>query len=146
MTTTTRILEHVLTRSLALAGLIGLGLTTWTIDAAARTSDSDPQPMGQQARVEGGLDKPAVRAVVAAHIHDIRRCYNAELIEDESVAGDIVIAFTVAAAGSVHGVTITESTMPARFDACVAAAVGTWQFPSAELETHVSYPFAMSPG
>lgn len=149
MTTTTRILEHSPTHSLtaiALGGLIGLGLATWTTDAAARTPGSERQPMGQHAQVDGGLDKEAVRAVVRARIDDIRVCYNAELIEDDSVAGRVVVDFTIAAVGSVRDVEIGESTMPARFDACVAAAVGTWQFPNAELATAVSYPFVMEPG
>lgn len=142
--TTTNTRTHSLA-SFALAGLIGLGLAACTATAAAHTS-GERQPMGQQAEVDGGLDKAAVREVVRARIGDIRDCYNAELIEDDSIAGRIVVDFTVAAAGSVQDVTIAESTMPDRFAACVAAAVGTWQFPSAERATAVSYPFNMEPG
>ncbi|PRP91102.1 Gram-negative bacterial tonB protein [Enhygromyxa salina] len=146
MTTKSRILEHTQTHFFALAGLIGLSLATATTDAAAHPSAAEPQRMGQQAQVDGGLDKATVREIVAARIDDVRECYIAELIEDDTVVGGIVIDFTIVAAGSVHDVTIAESTMPARFDACVAAAVETWQFPSTLSSTEVSYPVVMEPG
>jgi TonB family protein len=100
----------------------------------------------QQSSVEGALDKPAVREVVKAHIDEVRECYNAELIENETVAGRVVISFIVQPDGSASEVGIPESTMPARFDACIVAAVEVWSFPTADAETRVTYPFEMSPG
>lgn len=140
MTTKTLILAH------ALVGLIGLTLTSQTADAAAHTSDAEPQRMGQQARVDGGLDKATVREVVRARIDDVRHCYNAELNDNEELAGSVVVDFTIAATGSVHDVKVAESTMPARFDTCLAKRVATWQFPAAAQPTAVSYPFVMEPG
>lgn len=98
------------------------------------------------ASVEGGLDKPAVRAVVRENIDDVRYCYNDELIEDDSVAGYTVLEFVISTDGAVSRADVSESTMPARFDACLSAAVSSWSFPRAEAETSVSYPFEMSPG
>lgn len=121
------------------AALFGLTVTSQTADAA-------PQRMSKSAQVDGGLDKAAVREVVRARIDDVRHCYNAELNDDEQLAGRVVVDFTIAAAGSVHDVKVSESTMPARFDGCVAKAIATWQFPGAAQPTAVSYPFLMEPG
>lgn len=132
MTTKTLILAH------ALVGLIGLTLTSQTADAAAHTSTT--------AQVNGGLDKATVREVVRARIDDVRHCYNAELNDNEELAGSVVVDFTIAATGSVHDVKVAESTMPARFDTCMAKRVATWQFPAAAQPTAVSYPFVMEPG
>jgi hypothetical protein len=96
--------------------------------------------------VEGSLDKAAVREVVKARIHEVRECYNAELIADETVGGRSVVAFVVQPDGSVSEVGVPESTMPERFDACMVAAVEGWSFPASDAKTRVLYPFEMSPG
>jgi hypothetical protein len=41
-------------------------------------------------------------------------------------------------------VSISESTMPERFDACLSGAVERWRFPSTDARTSVRYPFSMS--
>ena len=102
-----------------------------------------------QASVEGSLDKAAIREVVRANIDDVRECYTIELREDEDttlVDDDGRVAFVIATDGHVREVEIASSSMPARFDACVAAAVERWTFPSATDETSVTYPFALAPG
>jgi outer membrane biosynthesis protein TonB len=99
-----------------------------------------------QAQVEGSLDKPAVREVVKTNIDQVRDCYNAELVRDETIAGRSVIAFVVGPDGSTGELAITESTMPDSFDACLIAAIQTWSFPTSDGQTRVSYPFNMSAG
>jgi TonB family protein len=99
-----------------------------------------------KATVEGGLEKAAVREVVRAHIDEVRDCYNAELVEDETVGGRTVVTFVIEADGSVHDASIPESTMPERFDACLSKAVATWAFPTSDAETLVTYPFEFEPG
>ncbi|PRQ08129.1 AgmX/PglI C-terminal domain-containing protein [Enhygromyxa salina] len=100
----------------------------------------------QNATVEGGLDKSAVREVVRANIDQVRSCYNAELVDDATIEGSSVLAFVVRSDGSVTKAKVPESTMPPRFDRCMRRAVSTWSFPVAEAQTRVSYPFTMSPG
>jgi outer membrane biosynthesis protein TonB len=56
------------------------------------------------------------------------------------------VSFVVQPDGAAIEVAVPESTMPARFDACLAAAVEGWSFPAADAETHVTYPFELSPG
>lgn len=99
-----------------------------------------------QAKVEGGLDKPAVREVVRANIDDVRHCYNAELRDDETLAGRVVISFVVNPDGTTSKIHVSESTMPKRFDACMVEHVATWSFPKADAATSVVYPFEMEPG
>ena len=81
-----------------------------------------------------------------ARIHEVRECYNAELLEDETVAGRSVVSFVVQPDGSVREVGVPESTMPERFDACMVTAVEGWSFPASDGKTRVVYPFEMSPG
>lgn len=100
----------------------------------------------QKATVEGALDKPTVREVVRAHIDEVRECYNAELIEDDTLGGRSVISFVILPDGSASEVVVPESTMPARFDACMITAVEGWSFPAADAETRVMYPFELSAG
>jgi outer membrane biosynthesis protein TonB len=126
-----------ITKLLLLAGLL----------AACVVPEASASPgTVKQASVEGALDKPAVREVVKAHIVEVRKCYNAELVEDETVAGSVVVSFVIQPDGWASEVGVPESTMPARFDACVITAVEGWSFPASDAETRVSYPFEMSPG
>jgi outer membrane biosynthesis protein TonB len=126
------------TMILAFAGLLGACV-------ASAEASTAPAKAGQ-ATVEGGLDKPAVREVVKAHIDEVRGCYNAELVEDENVEGRSVVSFVILADGSASEVGVAESTMPTRFDECMTAAVEGWTFPTSDAETRVVYPFMLSPG
>jgi TonB family protein len=126
------------TKLLLLASL----LTGCVGSAEASTDPGTVQP----ASVEGALDKPAVREVVKAHIDQVRECYNAELVEDETVAGRVMVTFVVQPDGAASEVGVSESTMPERFDACMIKAVEAWSFPSSDAETRVTYPFDLSPG
>lgn len=124
--------------ALLLAGLLAAGFVPAKADAAGDKV--------QPATVEGGLDKPAVREVVRANIDHVRSCYNAELQDDDNLAGRSVLTFVVRTDGSVSEVGIAESTMPTRFNQCLSQSASTWSFPVADAETRVSYPFEMSPG
>lgn len=126
------------TMMLALAGLLGACVAS----AEASTAPAKTE----KASVDGGLDKPAVREVVKAHIEEVRGCYNAELVEDEKVEGRSVVSFVIRPDGSASEVGIAESTMPTRFDECMTAAVERWSFPTSDAETSVVYPFELSPG
>ena len=97
-------------------------------------------------KIEGGLDKSAIREVVRANIDDVRECYNAELVDDEAVEGRVMVSFEIRPDGTVGKADVSESTMPERFDACLATAVATWSFPASDKATSVLYPFEMTPG
>jgi TonB family protein len=122
--------------------LLAVVLGTFVASPAAAA----PPATMPTATVEGGLDKPAVREVVRAHIDEVRHCYNAELVDDDTIEGRSVTSFVIHPDGSVHDASMPESTMPERFDACLLAAVGSWSFPASDAETRVTYPFQFSPG
>jgi TonB family protein len=130
MTTQTRKITHVF-------ALLLLGICLAPIPAVAST---------QHASVDGALGKLEVREVVVANIGDVRDCYDAELVEDESVEGRAVVSFVIQPDGTVSEADVSESTMPERFDACLAAAVEGWSFPTSDASTNVTYPFNMHPG
>jgi hypothetical protein len=128
-----------------LASLITLTLAGHSL-ACAAPEDGDTEVPELRAVAEGPLGKEAVRAVVAAEIADVRKCYNTELLDDGSIAGNIAIAFVIAADGTVSELEVVDSSMPARFDACIGASVASWTFPPADGPTTVMYPFWMEPG
>lgn len=94
----------------------------------------------------GGLDKAAVREVVRANIDDVRDCYNVELLEDETVGGRVSLSFVTNPDGTTSKIAVTESTLPERFDACLANVAASWSFPTSDASTSVVYPFELSPG
>lgn len=91
----------------------------------------------------GTLDKDAIRAVVRAHIGEVKACYDAGLQRDPQLAGRIVVGFEISTSGAVSGAKIAESTLAdAQVGACVAAAVQGWTFPQPQGGSlAVSYPF-----
>ncbi|MBL9100665.1 MAG: energy transducer TonB [Myxococcales bacterium] len=108
-------------------------------------------PLVRQAKstVEGPLDKDIIRRVVRAHINEIRRCYNQGLALEPTLAGRVVVEFTVRGDGSVRDSAVTSSTInDADVDACIAAAARRWRFPRPERDepVTVAYPFVFAPG
>lgn len=108
-------------------------------------------PLVRQAKstVVGPLDKDIIRRVVRAHINEIRRCYNQGLALEPTLAGRVVVEFTVRGDGSVRDSAVTSSTInDADVDACLAAAPRRWRFPRPERDepVTVAYPFVFEPG
>jgi TonB family protein len=103
-----------------------------------------PQP----ALVRGGLDKEIVRRVVRAHLNEVRYCYERSLVRRPSLAGRVVVNFTIAPAGRVLASVLQSSTLGDNaVEACVVDAIRRWDFPKPDGGgvVIVSYPFQLTP-
>ena len=98
--------------------------------------------------VVGALDKDVVQRVVKNHQRDIQKCYERELIKNPSLAGKVMVAFTVSPTGDVVSARAQGGTLDSpKVSECIVGKVGTWIFPepSDGEEVQISYPFVFAP-
>ena len=98
----------------------------------------------------GSLEKDDIRAVVRAHIPDVRECYNRGLARDKNLVGRVDVRFTIGPTGAVSSASVQATTLPfwARFvGRCIARAARRWPFPAPDGggSVIVSYPFVLEP-
>jgi TonB family protein len=111
------------------------------------------QPHGIEVRpgladVRGGLDKEIVRRVVRQHINEVRYCYEQSLVRRPTLAGRVVVQFTIAGTGRVVISALQSSSLgEPPVDACIVAAFRRWEFPQPRGGGIVvaSYPFQLTP-
>lgn len=99
--------------------------------------------------VLGALDKEKIDAGVRRNMSSLRRCYAQGLKSNPTLAGRVVIKFTIAADGSVSQAAVKSSSMNhPETENCMVAAVRTFHFPepTGGGVVIVSYPFSFSPG
>lgn len=97
----------------------------------------------------GALDRSLIDEVIKRHMNQIKYCYQRELTKNPSLAGKIVIKFTIAKDGSVSSASRKTSTMGnASVEQCVVGRFMRMQFPQPKGGgiVIVSYPFLFSPG
>lgn len=99
--------------------------------------------------IMGALDRSLIDAVIKRKMSQIRYCYQRELQKDPSLAGKLVIKFTIAKDGSVSSASPKSSTLGSKaVDSCVVSRFYKMQFPEPKGGgiVIVSYPFIFSPG
>lgn len=80
--------------------------------------------------VVGGLDKDVIAKVIRRHQNEIKYCYESELNKDQSLAGRVMVAWTIDGTGSVADANVTESTMGnASVEQCMLSKIRRWRFP-----------------
>ena len=97
----------------------------------------------------GALDRSLIDEVIKRHMNQIKYCYQRELTKNPSLAGKIVIKFTIAKDGSVSSASTKTTTMNnASVEQCVVSRFMRMQFPQPKGGgiVIVSYPFLFSPG
>jgi TonB family protein len=107
-----------------------------------------PEVIPSIASVRGSLDKEIIRRIVRRHLNEVRFCYDEALAGHPSLAGRVVVQFTIANTGRVIASLIGSSSLGvASVDACIANAVKRWEFPAPAGGglVMVSYPFQLSP-
>ena len=95
----------------------------------------------------GSLDKEIIRRVIRSHIDEVKACYEKELKTKPTLAGRIMVQFTIAATGQVIASVLQRSTMDdARVENCIVQAVRGWEFPKplGGGIVIVSHPFVLS--
>lgn len=126
-----------------IAGLLGL-----IVVAGAGQVRAGEKTFGGSVTGEGTLDKDLIRRIVAAHIPEIRYCYNQALASDPEAKGRVVLEFTIGESGSVTQSVVASSDMAdAQAPECMRAATLRWIFPKPDGgAVQVSYPFVLEPG
>lgn len=119
--------------------LLYAALTLLPLHAFAQKADSG-------ATAKGSLDKAVIRRVIQRHIGEVKRCYEAQLEKDKSLAGRVMVRFLIGGDGKVteSGIEETSLKSPAA-EKCIADAVRSWEFPRpAGGSVLVSYPFVLA--
>lgn len=99
----------------------------------------------------GMLDKEDIRAVVRAHLGEVRTCYERlALARDPDARGRVTVNFTIGRDGSVTHATADRSRTAdslVRVGGCIVAATKAWKFPEPEGggSVEVTYPFVLEP-
>jgi hypothetical protein len=107
-----------------------------------------PEVIPSRAEVRGGLDKEIVRRIVRQHLNEVRFCYDEALARTPTLAGRVVVQFTIAGTGKVLASVLQSSTLgSAAVESCIVGATRRWLYP-APLGgglVSVSYPFQLAP-
>jgi hypothetical protein len=99
--------------------------------------------------IEGGrADLDAITREIRARRKAIAACYERALKTKPTLAGKLVIRFSIAAAGTISSVDVDDDTLGApEVGACVRALVLHWRFaPPAEAPVELSFPFVFQAG
>ncbi|HZH04875.1 MAG TPA: AgmX/PglI C-terminal domain-containing protein, partial [Myxococcaceae bacterium] len=115
------------------AGGVGRGAVGGTVSRASARTVS----------VQGSIDRDAVAKAVNSHLQEVRACYEKALLRDPSLAGKVVLEWTISTAGRVVSTKTKSSTLRnGAVESCILQELKGWQFPSAKGGTViVSYPF-----
>jgi len=90
-------------------------------------------------------DYTAIADAVAEHNGELQDCYKAALASDPTLAGRVVLAFTIDASGSVSELRSAEDTLGGGVSECLHAAARSWNLPPSTGTTEVRYPFVFTP-
>jgi len=98
------------------------------------------------ASATGALDKNIIRRYIRRQLPRIRNCYEKRLLVEPTLAGTVVITFTIAANGTVA--TVASRGMDSEVGRCVEGAIKRIQFPKPKGggTVEVRYPFAFQTG
>jgi outer membrane biosynthesis protein TonB len=115
------------------AGGVGKGKVGGTVTrATART-----------VLAQGSIDRDAVAKVVNSHLQEVYACYERALLKDPSLAGKVVLEWTIGTNGRVAAVKTKSSTLRnPSVEACILGGLKTWTFPPAKGgAVIITYPF-----
>lgn len=96
----------------------------------------------------GSIDKSYISEAIGRQYNSLRYCYQKELQKEPTLAGKVVVAFTIASDGSVSASAVRESTLNnAAVERCVEGRILRMQFsptPGGGI-VRVNYPFLFNP-
>ncbi|MBI5516766.1 MAG: serine/threonine protein kinase [Deltaproteobacteria bacterium] len=107
-----------------------------------RAGAHSPQPVG-----EGGeIDSGRVTALVRGQVGGIRACYERALRGQPTLAGRLVVRFTIGVAGRVTAISTSGLESAPEVGACASARIRALVFPAPSGgSVEFSYPFNLSP-
>ncbi len=104
-------------------------------------------PLGEEAIVEGGLDRDVIAAIVQKNAGQIRFCYEQGLQMEPSLAGRVVASWTINGQGTVSETSIKNTTMHSKtVEDCIQLRLRSWKFPLPKggVNVKVSFPFVLN--
>lgn len=119
------------------------GYGTLSLVGSAGTSSI---PLGQEAMIEGGLDRDLIAQVVQRNMGQIRFCYEQGLQLEPSLAGRVVASWTINGQGMVVDPSISNSALNSKtVEDCILLRLRSWKFPLPQggVNVKVSYPFQL---
>ena len=99
--------------------------------------------------IEGGkADLESITREIRNRRKAIAACYERALKTRPTLAGKLIVRFTITAAGTISTVDVDDDTLAApEVGACVRATVSRWRFaPPAEAPVELSFPFVFQAG
>ena len=102
---------------------------------------------GEAGRRIGSLDKEVIRAVIRAHLAEVRACYDAIAFTQTDAKGTMRVKLGIGPSGAVQTSCLVSSELgAASVDACVLERVLTWRFPAPDGGgwVIVTYPFVFT--
>lgn len=115
------------------AGGVGKGKVGGTVTrATARTITA-----------QGAIDREAVAKVVNSHLQEVYACYERALLKDPSLAGKVVLEWTIGTNGRVVATRTKSSTLRnPSVESCIIRGLKAWTFPPARGgAVIITYPF-----
>ena len=106
------------------------------------------KPSGEPILI-GNMDRSVIDEVIKRHMSRIRYCYQRELTKDPSLAGKIVMKFTIAGDGSVSSANVKATSMNnLAVEDCILRTFMKMEFPKPKGNgsVFVSYPFMFTAG
>jgi hypothetical protein len=97
--------------------------------------------------VNGSLDRKIIQRVIRSHTREVKYCYEQQLQKNRSLAGRVIINFTISGTGGVVAASAGGGTLGnSAVSKCIASRVKRWVFPEPNGGgiVRVSYPFVFS--
>jgi protein TonB len=97
---------------------------------------------------DGKVDAAAIAREIRTRRRAIAACYERALKNQPTLAGKLVVRFSLAAAGTVTAVDVDDDSLGAPdVTACIRGVVLRWRFPAlTEGPAELSFPFVFQPG
>lgn len=108
------------------------------------TPTPTPAPVRKAAVVPDGKTHTTsqIKGTIQRNMPQIRACYERQLKASPSLAGKVVMGWTLRADGAVEGArAVANSTRSSALAKCMASTMARWRFGKAEASSDVEYPF-----
>jgi outer membrane biosynthesis protein TonB len=126
----------------------GVSIARAKIDGVVERAIKTDVREGPPSVEDGHVDAAAIAREIRGRRKAIAACYERALKQRPTLAGKLVVRFSLTAAGTVSAADVDDDTLGAPdVAACIRAVVLHWRFPPlAEGPAELSFPFVFQPG
>ena len=147
MRSASRWIWPVLVVALSAQGLAGNDY--WSKQKRPASDDDEEAPPPVPPDAGPVLTQPEIVATLQKRREEIQSCYEAELPKNRSLAGHVVVQFTILATGAVSGLSVKESTLHSpSVERCILRVAGAIVFspkPSSPITLAYGWTFGVTP-